>query len=75
MVLKRRTINFPIWVRTSKCKTRTFRTVIPKTGRYRATRHGALVIVQTYPNRPTTIVPRIGLPGFYTKWEDTNAGK
>lgn len=61
-------INFPIWVKTTKCKTRTFRVVLPRDTRFNP--HGTLVIEKTFPNRPTVIVPRIGLPGFYTKWAD-----
>lgn len=63
-------VTFPMWVNPpSKCKTRTFTTVIPKSPRYESTRHGAIKIVKAFPNRPTKIHPRTGLPGFYTRWE------
>jgi len=63
-------ITFPAWVKSTPCTRRTFSTVIPRTGRYGDTHHGAIRIVRSYPNKPVVITPRIGLPGFYTKWED-----
>lgn len=62
-------INFPKTVgEPTPCKTRTFKVVLPRDKRYNP--HGTLVIVKTFPNRPVVIVPRIGLPGFYSKWAD-----
>jgi hypothetical protein len=63
-------IKFPPWVKVTKCETRTFKLVVPQSDRYKSTRHGAYTIQTTFPNRPTVMVPRIGLPGFYTKWAD-----
>jgi hypothetical protein len=61
-------IVFPTWVKTTECKTRTFKVVLPRDERYNP--HGTLVIERSFPNRPTVTAPRIGLPGFYTKWAD-----
>jgi hypothetical protein len=63
-------IDFPIWVKTTPCKTRTFSTVLPRSSRpgRQGGRHGAVRIVMAFPNRPMTVRPRIGLPGFYLGW-------
>lgn len=63
-------IRFPYGMEATPCKTRTFSLVIPKMPRHRGTRYGAVRIVTVFPNRPTVTAPRIGLPGFYTKWAD-----
>jgi hypothetical protein len=63
-------IEFPRWVQgPTKCWTRTFSTVIPRTNRRPETRHGAIRIVTTHENRPTKMVRRKGLPGYYTTWK------
>lgn len=63
-------ISFPLTIKTTPCATRTFSTVLPGDSRYKGSRHGAVKIVMSFPNRPTITAPRIGLPGFYTKWAD-----
>jgi hypothetical protein len=63
-------ISFPLTIKTTPCATRTFSIVLPMDSRYKSTRHGAIKIVQSFTNRPTITAPRIGLPGFYTKWAD-----
>jgi hypothetical protein len=63
-------ISFPLTVKSTPCATRTFSLVMPGDSRYKSTRHGTIKIVQSFPNRPTVTLPRIGLPGFYTGWAD-----
>lgn len=68
---KASTVRFPRWVKVTTCKTRTFSLVLPRNNRSKGGRHGAVRIEKTFENRPTIAAPRNGLPGLYTKWDDT----
>lgn len=58
------TITFPGWVKVTPCETRTFSVTL--TG----LPHGAVRIVQSFPNRPMVKLARVGKPGFYYGWAD-----
>lgn len=60
---------FPDWVNgPTDCATRTFSTVLPKHESSPGSRHGAVKLVQSFPNRPMVKRRRIGKPGYYMGW-------